>query len=126
MGLVVALFLRPSIGLTVAPVRNPTYVMLSDGAIRNTYDIRLRNQNPEDRDFAFSLTADAPLSLLLEGGGTTVRVRADEIFLQRVYVTAPAGSPAATRDRSDLRLWVEDMTNADRAHQDTVFNGKEE
>ncbi|WP_415639328.1 cytochrome c oxidase accessory protein CcoG, partial [Paracoccus nototheniae] len=126
VGLVVALFMRPSIGLTVAPVRNPTFVMLSDASIRNTYDIRLRNQNPEARDFAISVTGDPDAVVTLEGApGNTLRIGPDQTFLQRVYVTAPPGSDAATRDRTDLRLWVEDLGNADRAHQDAVFNGKE-
>ena len=48
VGLIVALFVRPNIEFTVAPVRNPIFVTLSDGSIRNTYDIRLRNKNPEE------------------------------------------------------------------------------
>jgi cytochrome c oxidase accessory protein FixG len=40
IGLVVALFIRSDIDVTVAPVRNPTFVTLSDGSIRNTYDVR--------------------------------------------------------------------------------------
>jgi polyferredoxin len=39
----VALFIRSDIDVTVAPVRNPQFVTLSDGSIRNTYDVRLRN-----------------------------------------------------------------------------------
>ena len=41
---VVALFLRQPFGVSLAPVRNPTFVTLSDGAIRNADDLRLRNQ----------------------------------------------------------------------------------
>ncbi len=33
---------------TCRPVRNPTFVTLSDGTIRNTYDIRLRNKLGSD------------------------------------------------------------------------------
>ena len=35
--------------MTVAPVRNPTFVTLSDGAIRNAYDLRLRNRARRSR-----------------------------------------------------------------------------
>lgn len=55
IALVVALFLRTEIDINVTPVRNPQYVILSDGAIRNTYDLRLRNKHGEDRWFDFSL-----------------------------------------------------------------------
>jgi len=124
--LLFALFIRPEIELTVAPVRNPTFVTLSDGSIRNTYDIRLRNKHGEVRDFELSLTADGALSIDLEGAeGTTVDVPADATMLQRVYVVADPGDPAATRQRSPLRLWVEDTASGERAYRDTIFNGKE-
>ena len=124
IGLVVALFMRQEIDMTVAPVRNPTFVTLSDGSIRNTYDVRLRNMNLEDRVFEVSLTSDTALEIELEGrDATTVEVPANEMVLQRVYVIAPAGSPAAASHRTDFRLWIEDLSNTDRASRDTVFNG---
>jgi cytochrome c oxidase accessory protein FixG len=127
IGLTVALFMRQEIDLTVAPVRNPTFVTLSDGSIRNTYDVRLRNMNLEERQFRLSLTSDALLRIELEGqDGLSVTVPANEMVLQRVYVVAPAGSEAAEVHRTEFRFWVEDLTSTDRAYKDTVFNGKEE
>jgi hypothetical protein len=111
----------------VTKVRNPTFVTLSDGSIRNTYDVRLRNMNLEPRPFRLSLTSDALLRIELEGqAGLTVEVPANEMVLQRVYVVAPAGSDAAGVHRTDFRFWVEDLTSTDRAWKDTVFNGKGE
>ena len=46
IGLTVLLFVRSDIDMTVAPVRNPQFVVLSDGSIRNTYDVRIRNIDP--------------------------------------------------------------------------------
>jgi cytochrome c oxidase accessory protein FixG len=127
LALVVALFLRQEIDMTVAPVRNPTYVILSDGSVRNTYDVRLRNMKLDDRTFRLSLTSDAPLTLALEGSDDlTVRVPANQMLLQRVYVIAPAGTAAAESHRTDLRLWVEDLEGTDRAYRDTTFNGRGE
>ncbi len=51
IGLVVALFMRSDIDVNVTPVRNPTFVTLSDGSIRNTYDVRLLNKLGEDAVF---------------------------------------------------------------------------
>ncbi len=125
IALIAALFLRQEIDMTVAPVRNPTFVTLSDGSIRNTYDVRLRNMNLEDRRFQLSLTSDADLRIEIEGSSDlAVDVAANEMLLQRVYVIAPAGSEAALAHRSDLKLWVEDLSNTDRSSRATVFNGK--
>ncbi|SMY08295.1 cytochrome c oxidase accessory protein CcoG [Flavimaricola marinus] len=126
LGLVYALFIRSDIELTVSPVRNPTYVVQSDGAIRNIYDVRLRNKSGEDREFHLSLTSDETLRIDLEGGGRdlTVDVPANSTVLQRVYVTARSEDPAATIDSTDLRFWVEDITTGDRASLATNFNGR--
>src|SRR5690606_13171468 len=71
VALVVALFLRSPFDLNVTPVRNPLYVTMADGAIRNTYALRLRNKQGAERDFAVSVTGSdgaAPqgISLTLE------------------------------------------------------------
>ena len=125
VGLVVALFVRADIEMTVAPVRNPTFVTLSDGTIRNIYDIRLLNKNGEDREFHLSLTSDAILRIELEGTSQlVVTVPANETFLQRVYVSARPIDPAAGVDRTDLRFWVEDLISGERAHKDAIFNGR--
>lgn len=125
IALIVALFIRAEIEMTVAPVRNPTFVTLSDGSIRNTYDIRLRNKNGEERLFNLFVNGDPALRIQLEGTPyASVTVPADTSFLQRVYLIAPAGSDPATAARSDVRFWVEDLTNGDRAHKDSSFSGK--
>ena len=127
LGLIYALFIRSEIELTVSPVRNPTYVVQSDGAIRNIYDLRLRNKSGEDREFHLSLTADTVLRIDLEGQPDrqlVVDVPADTSLTQRVYVTARAIDPAATADATPLRFWVEDLATTDRASVATTFNGR--
>ncbi len=131
LALVVALFLRTEIDINVTPVRNPQFVTLSDGSIRNTYDLRLRNKHGEDRYFTFAVTSEAPFVMGLEGEkGQTVLVPANETKTQRLYITAPAGSVAAMQERTDLRIWVEDQgteayPGTDKVHHDTLFYGKE-
>ncbi|WP_425099767.1 cytochrome c oxidase accessory protein CcoG [Tropicibacter sp. S64] len=125
LGLVFALFIRPEIEMTVAPVRNPTFVTLSDGSIRNTYDVRLLNKHGEDRPFRITLKGNDFLRVQLEGTPyETVTVPANETYLQKVYVIAPRGSEPAEDERTPFRLWVEDLTNGDRASKDTIFNGR--
>lgn len=125
LGLLVALIIRPEIDMTVSPVRNPTFVTLSDGTIRNTYDVRLRNKHGEDRTFDITVSAESGLDVALEGLDTdSVVVPANETLLQRVYVTAPKRSAPATSDRTEFTLWVEDKVGNETVHTDTVFNGK--
>jgi cytochrome c oxidase accessory protein FixG len=123
VGLVAALFLRSEIGLDVSPVRNPTFVTLSDGSVRNTYDIRLRNLAAEET--TFRLHADGTLALSLEGQeGLVVVVPPSATASLRLYATAAPTSPEATGHRTDLRLWVEDVLGDTRTSTDTAFVGK--
>ncbi|WP_217430470.1 cytochrome c oxidase accessory protein CcoG [Sulfitobacter algicola] len=125
IALVFALFLRSEIDMTVSPVRNPTFVTLSDGTIRNIYDVRLRNKHGEAREFRMSLTSPDVLRIQLEGTERlVVTVPPDSTTLQRVYISARPGSAPVASDRTELRLWVEDLASTDRAYRDTVFNGK--
>jgi len=124
-GLVFALFMRSNIDLTVAPVRNPTYVTLSSGEIRNIYEVRLRNMKNDASRFKFSVKGAPTLVITLEGTPyTSVEVAPDEMRLQRVYVTAPPNSAPARAESTDIRIWVEDTGSGTRDFKDTVFNGR--
>jgi len=124
VGLLYALFIRTDIELTVAPVRNPTFVTQSDGSIRNIYDIRLRNKAGEDREFLLSLTSDEVLQIDLEGEEAgSITVPANSTYLQRVYVTARDEDPASDADVTDLRFWIEDLESGERASKASTFNG---
>jgi cytochrome c oxidase accessory protein FixG len=124
IALIVALFMRQEIDMTVAPIRNPTFVTLSDGSIRNAYDVRLLNKHGEERTFRLSLRGDPALRIQLEGSPyESVAVPANQQLLQRVYVVAPRGSDPALSDRTEFRFWVEDLSNGERVYTDTIFNG---
>lgn len=128
LGLLVALFMRTDIDMSVAPIRNPTHVVLSDGSIRNSYDVRLRNMFHEARPF--TLTIDNPdIQLTMEGvDGRTVMVGPDEQLNQRVYLTAAPGSAPAEGATTEVRIWAQVEGNIDgkpaRDYRDTVFNGR--
>ena len=128
VGLVVALFVRSPIDVNVTPVRNPIYVTLSDGSIRNTYEIRLRNKQHEERPFEITVTSDQPFQFTSSLEGTDanfVMVPPNETRTQRLYVVAPPGSVPAQSEHTDIRIWVQDLDSAARVHSDVVFNGKE-
>ena len=119
IGLVVALFVRSDVDMTVAPVRNPLFITQSDGTIRNIYELRIRNMAADTRDFAVGVQADSPLRLHIEGDDDAiVTVPADETAQLRVYLDAPAGTTT-----QDLRLWIEAQDSQTRAHADSRFNG---
>ena len=71
------------------------------------------------------LKGDPAMRIQLEGTPyETVNVPADTAKLQKVYIVAPPNSDPAEAERSDVRIWIEDLTNGDRAYKDTIFNGR--
>ncbi len=125
LALLAALFLRTDMTLSIEPVRNPIYVTMSDGSVRNAYEIRLRNMTGFDRDYELLVDSPAPVVLELQGlDGSIVTVPADTTGRQRMYLTAPPDSPAATDDRLELRLIVRDAATGQEISQETVFHGR--
>ncbi|MEZ5750936.1 MAG: cytochrome c oxidase accessory protein CcoG [Paracoccaceae bacterium] len=126
VALMVLLLIRSDIDMSIAPIRNPTFVPLSDGSIRNAYDIRLRNMFHEAREFTLAVTGDDAITLTMEGvDGNVVTVAADEMLNQRVYLTAAPGSDPANARVTDVWIWVEvDGSPDERISGETVFNGR--
>jgi cytochrome c oxidase accessory protein FixG len=125
VGMMVALFLRADIDMSVSPIRNPTYVLLSDGSVRNIYDIRLRNMHHEPRYFFLTVADNPSIRLTIEGWpGQLVQVPADSQGEFRVYLTAPPGIAAAEAAATPVRLWASVTGATSRVYSDTVFNGR--
>ncbi len=125
VGLVYGLFVRAEVELTVAPVRNPVFVTLSDGTIRNIYELRVRNKTYATQELKLGIDSTAPQLRLHLGGqdDAFVRVAADSTHFVRVYVSAPAGSVPATSASTAFRFWIATPDGARRQHVATIFNG---
>ncbi|MEM7238921.1 MAG: cytochrome c oxidase accessory protein CcoG [Pseudomonadota bacterium] len=122
VGLVVALFLRDTIDLTVRHDRNPLFVTLSDGSIRNGLEVRIQNRNPDPNIFRLSAASDAYLRLTIQGeDAAAVTIPPDTTRKLRVFLTAPAGGNLP--ERIDVRLWVENLMTLERSPYDTYFQG---
>ena len=125
IGLVVALFLRTDIGVSIAPVRNPTHVVMSDGSVRNTYDIQIRNQSTDARQFFLAVAGTASVTLTIEGHqGQLVSLPPDTQDTFRVYLTASNGTAFAMGGVQPIRLWVAVTGDTERISEETVFTGR--
>ncbi|MBP7003704.1 cytochrome c oxidase accessory protein CcoG [Amaricoccus sp.] len=123
--LVAALFLRTDLTFSIEKVRNPVNITLSDGSVRNAYELRLRNMTGYDRDFRLSVEGEGDIALELQGAdGLVVSVPADSTFRQRAYLTAPKDSPAADSDLSPVDIVVSDTGSGRQAREATVFTGR--
>lgn len=101
LAMLFALGVRDHVGLTVAPDRNPPFVLLSDGSIRNTYTLRLRNMEGRPRQMEVALQGLPEGRMWTDGGQRRdasptlmVAVPADQVRAIRAYVVAPRGTGA--------------------------------
>ncbi len=121
--MIVTLFLRDTIDLTVERTRNPVFVTLSDGSIRNGYDVRIHNRNPEPNVFRLSaVNAGEYLRLTVQGqDAAAINIRADQTRRLKVFLTAPAD--AALPERVPVTLWIENLMTRERSPYQTHFQG---
>ena len=99
LALLFALGTRSHLDLTIAQDRNPPFMLMSDGSVRNSYTLRLRNMSSTPREMSVSLEE-------LDGGefwtdgirrdsaarSQTFTVPADQTRSVRAYVVAPRGT----------------------------------
>lgn len=128
VALLIALFIRSDIEVNVSPVRSPVFITQSDGTIRNIYNVRLLNKHGEERAFFVSANTtdivEGELNVVMQGvEGSIVIVPADSTYNQRLYLDVAPDDPVAQKNRTEIRIWIEDMENGDRASVDTIFNG---
>ena len=101
-GLLFMLTTRQHLALSVAKDRNPPYMVLSDGTLRNAYTIKLRNMEDRPRKFALDLSGPPGAVMwsddMARAGAAKRLVRdvaADQTDPLRIYVSAPAGTHQA-------------------------------
>jgi cytochrome c oxidase accessory protein FixG len=97
LGMLVALTHRDRLGINIVADRNPLFVQLSDGAIRNGYTVKILNMKPEPRSFRLILS-DLPGGTMEmvgdEGKQVTsldIPVEPDKLRAIKVYVTTHDG-----------------------------------
>jgi len=91
---------RTTIDLQILRDRNPTFVTLHDGAIRNGYTLKIANRSFADATAEIRLTGLADVRLKTPGEPSdaamlTAVIPANEVRAVRVFVTAPAAALSA-------------------------------
>jgi len=125
-----ALVLRPDLEVSVLHDRNPIYVRLSDGGLRNGYTVKLLNKLYETRSFRVALQGlpGARVSIigLEHQADPIVTVPPDDLQSIRLYVTLDkSGAAALGGDATDFSLLVADVADGDHALHKVTFRGPE-
>jgi cytochrome c oxidase accessory protein FixG len=96
LAMLTVLSLRSPLDINVLHDRNPLYVMLADGSIRNGYDVKLLNMTPEPRSVRLSVqglpggTLSTPNQESITGD-LIFDVEPDKVLPLRIYVRVAPG-----------------------------------
>jgi polyferredoxin len=121
-----ALATRTTVGLNVLHDRNPVFVRLADGSIRNAYTVRIINKTLEEAPFRLEIIGipSARLEIVGENGGgeqsTTVSVGPDQTSELRALVTVPKGDDQPTRN---IRFRLTNVATGQDVSTDDFFRG---
>jgi polyferredoxin len=125
--MLVSLLLRPTLEVSILRDRNPLFVTLSDGSIRNGYTLRILNKTHEGRDYVVDLVGidgaevSAVGAAAAEAGRPVVRVGPDAVGTFRVLVQAPRAS--LRHEATDVTFVLRDRATQATASHDSVFRG---
>ncbi len=118
---------RSSVDLNVLHDRNPLFVKLSDGSVRNAYTFKILNKAREPRTYVLQVEglegAGLRDSAEEEDWGTELKLSAhpDTVATHRVLVRVPRA--AITDPSMDVRFRLTEESTGEVATTDTVFRG---
>jgi len=123
-GMLVGLAARAELDVNVLHDRNPLFVKLSDGSIRNGYTLKILNKSRDQRVYDLGVEGLPGASLAVVGQGegpVSLAAKADGVTTYRLYVTAPPGALAG--DAGEVTLVLTERASGSSARHEAVFRG---
>ena len=114
---------RTMLELHVLHDRNPLFVLLSDGSIRNSYTVKILNKGRQDRTYTIRAKGLENAELRVEGNtevpSDNLKVFGDSVGQFRAYVTLP---PSSIKNvRTDIEFEIIDNETKLKAENETIF-----
>ncbi|WP_075997095.1 cytochrome c oxidase accessory protein CcoG [Salaquimonas pukyongi] len=125
LGILIALTARDRLEVNVQHDRNPVFVQLSDGSIRNGYTVKLLNMIPEPRTIFLSLDGLPGATMSIneidqpDGVSFAIPVEPDKLRSLRVFVSVPRDR--VSPGKRSFQFIAEDKQSFERDAYDAVF-----
>ena len=123
-----ALLTRPTVEVNVLRDRNPIYVTLSDGSIRNGYTLKILNKTREAHDYRLGVAGPGNAQTSVVGAGASddganlwLSAKPDSVATYRIYVSAPRAVVAA--ESSPIVFSLRETESGETAEYHSVFLG---
>jgi polyferredoxin len=112
--------------VNVVPDRNPLFVQVSGGGIRNGYTVRILNKQHETRTFTIAVSGleQARLSYAgAESAHAVIEVKPDDVRSVKLYVTVPGEEAEELPASAAIAIAVRDTANGAETIRKTNFRG---
>ncbi len=112
--------------VNVVPDRNPLFVQVSGGGIRNGYTVRILNKKHGVHKFEISVTGlkEPSLSYVgIEAGEPPVEVKSDDVRAVKVYVTISGEEAATLPGLANIGFTIRDTVDGTVTTRSTNFRG---
>ncbi|MDH3580796.1 MAG: cytochrome c oxidase accessory protein CcoG [Hyphomicrobiales bacterium] len=124
--MLVALWNRSVLEVNVLRDRNPLFVELSDGSIRNGYTVKILNKRHETRSFRVGTKGLVGATLRVVGfekdADPAVTIVPDDLRALRIYITLPRQSLSGLAGGvTDFDFTVTDLADGLSVRNDTTF-----
>jgi cytochrome c oxidase accessory protein FixG len=120
---------RAVVGVTLIQDRNPLFVSLSDGGVRNGFTLKILNKHHDVHTFRVGIEGlpQASLSIVgFEHADAPVDVATDAVRAIKLYVTVPrTAKDALTGGATPFNFVVEDLSDGNRTYRATTFRSAE-
>jgi len=121
-----ALATRSTIEVNVLRDRNPLYVQLSDGSIRNGFTLKVRNMLPREREMILSVRGLGNSGILMPDAKETdivvpITIKADSVLSQHFFVVA--GEVGAKISAKEFTFRLMDSGDGKIIETDAIFRG---
>ena len=119
-----ALINRAPLEISVLHNRNPLFVQLSNGEIRNGYDLKILNKTHEEHIYQLSISGLDKTQISIVSAGNTdkneISVTADSVGQYKVMVSAPV----EPQDPINIEFTLKDINTDTTASYETMFISK--
>ncbi len=112
--------------VNVVADRNPLFVQLQDGGIRNGYTVRVLNKRRETRSFTLHIAGlpEARIAVVgIEGDNPLIEVKPDDVRSVKVYVTVPHEKATALPASTGIDFVVRDQEDGAETKRNSNFRG---
>lgn len=127
-GIFYGLMNRADLEVNILRDRNPLFVQLSSGGIRNGYTVKILNKTHDIRKFSLSISGLEHFHMRIEGvqektpeGLPVIKVNRDRVRAVKIYLSVPKED--LTSDSVAISITATDLDGTSVSHNATTFKG---